>query len=1074
MFNRLRFQGRPIANPKSIVIHGNARFTVLTPRLLRLEWSETGDFEDRGSYAFPTRYAAAPDYTTRMEGEGLILSTAEVVLRYRGKHARFAPDNLSISFRLNGREITWRPGLSDNMNLRGTRRTLDMCDRDAALEEGLFSRAGWFLFDDSRNVLFNIEDGWVAPRPEHELQDWYFAAFGHDYKGGLSEYTRFGGQAPLIPRFVLGGWWSRFWAYSDQDLKSLVGEFEAHDVPLDVLVIDMDWHTPHAWTGYTWNRELFPDPAGFLGWMHDKGLRVTLNLHPAEGVQPFEEVYPRFAEAMGIDPGSGEAVPFRITGKKFVKHYFELLHHPMEAEGVDFWWIDWQQGEVTEMKGLDALPWLNHLHFQDSTRRGQRPMLYSRWGGLGNHRYHIGFSGDTIVGWQALQFQPYFTATASNVAYGWWSHDIGGHMGGPTEPELYARWVQYGALSPCLRLHSSKDERIERRPWAYPDGAYQAAKSAFHLRYRLIPYIYSMAKVASGSGVSLCRPMYYEYPEAEEAYAARYQYFFGDQILAAPIVFPADPRSGLAASDVWVPEGEWIDFTTKELYCGPRWVRVLGDIDRIPMLVKAGGIIPQAPGFEIQPRPALASGATRAQPPDRLVVSVFPGERGCFRLYEDDGLTQAYLQGQHEWTEITSRMMEPAAWEVEIAPVEGRCERLPSRRSYEIRLEGSLRPDRVLVDGAEMHEWTYDAEALATIIPIPRRNKRSPIHITARAEAGLLAVGQSRNQSLALADVGRILDRQGAGVEQDFDSALRPALANNQPGKADAVARLGGPFVRWIEFVTPEEAAQQLGRLIVAAPAGKAERYDLEVEFKRFDSRAVQPASHSIRLEAVSGSRLLDAPFRYDGRVRSGRWEASVKLDWRSFRLEDQFQSDVFFPAIHSWQALFYEPQAEPLELQAVMDARGRLDPALPWKKYRQQAASVSNLTEPFGVWLFDECRSELEAGRDIACYLAAGLQAAETMEAVLLFQGGGAVEFYLNGRKLDGQPQEAGAVDHVCRANPFGPPRQKLSGLRFLRGLNTLLVKTRPLQGMNPTKWFFGAAPAGRDLEWLPGLEVV
>jgi len=183
--------------------------------------------------------------------------------------------------------------------------------------------------------VFTIDDGWVAPRPEIALQDWYFFGYGHDYKGALAEYTEFGGQIPLIPCFVLGAWWSRYWAYSDQDLKNLVTDFGAYDLPLDVLVIDMDWHTPDAWTGYTWNRELFPDPPAFLRWVHDKGLRTTFNLHPAQGVQHFEEIYPRFAEAMGVDPETEEAVPFRIADRRFVENYFTLLHHPMEEEGAD-------------------------------------------------------------------------------------------------------------------------------------------------------------------------------------------------------------------------------------------------------------------------------------------------------------------------------------------------------------------------------------------------------------------------------------------------------------------------------------------------------------------------------------------------------------------------------------------------------------------------------------------------------------------------------------------------------------------------------------------------------------------
>ncbi len=692
-FERVRFRGKPVANPESTVVSGNTRFTVLTPRLLRLEWSETGTFEDRATYAFPTRYAPAPSFRTKRAGELLSIDTDVLSLRFRETGDRFTADNLSIAFELDGRQHQWRPGASARANLRGTRRTLDRCEGDAALEPGILSRAGWSLFDDSRSVLFDSKDGWVIPRPGHQVQDWYFFGHGHDYQGALADYTRFGGRIPLVPRYVLGSWWSRYWAYSDQDLKDLVHQFEEHGLPLDVLVVDMDWHTPHSWTGYTWNRELFPDPPAFLRWMHDKGLRVTLNLHPAEGVQTFEEIHPRCAEALGLDPEDGEDIPFHITDKQFTKTYFQLLHHPMEDDGVDFWWMDWQQGESSEVEGLDPLLWLNHLHFSDSTRRGLRPMLYSRWGGLGNHRYQTGFSGDTWVGWPALQFQPYFTATASNVCYGWWGHDIGGHMGGPTEPELYARWVQYGALSPSLRLHATKDPLAERRPWKYPEEAFRAAKAAFQWRYELVPYLYSMARVARDTGVSLCRPMYYEQPGEDAAYAARYQYYFGDQMIAAPIVHPADPDTGLAAADVWVPEGTWIEYTTKETFTGPGWFRLLGDLDRVPMLMKAGAILPLAPPFEKPSAGHMASGTTDAIPQDQLVISVFPGKAGRFRLYEDDGITSDYQTGQYEWTEITTRMDDPKTWVVHIGPVEGLCEALPRRRGYEVRLEGSHRAD---------------------------------------------------------------------------------------------------------------------------------------------------------------------------------------------------------------------------------------------------------------------------------------------------------------------------------------------------------------------------------------------
>lgn len=261
--------------------------------------------------------------------------------------------------------------------------------------------------------------------------DVYFFGYGHDYLHCLKDFYHLCGRTPLLPRYALGNWWSRYYRYSEEEYKALMERFELERIPFSVAVIDMDWHLVDidpqygsGWTGYTCNRELFPEPQRFLAWLHEKGLRVTLNVHPADGVRAFEDPYLTIAAEMGMDPEKGDAVEFDITDPNFLRAYFKFLHHPLEDEGVDFWWIDWQQGGVTKVPGLDPLWMLNHYHYLDSGKRGNRQITFSRYAGLGSHRYPVGFSGDTIVTWESLDFQPYFTANAANVGYGWWSHDI--------------------------------------------------------------------------------------------------------------------------------------------------------------------------------------------------------------------------------------------------------------------------------------------------------------------------------------------------------------------------------------------------------------------------------------------------------------------------------------------------------------------------------------------------------------------------------------------------------------------------------------------------------------------------
>ncbi len=598
----------PVADPKAVVTFGHARFTVLTPQLIRMEWSADGKFEDHASMVFINRRLPVPRFDKKLTtglSATLTIKTDAITLSYAPTgDGHFTHDNLSISFDSDDKLAVWRPGDKDTENLMGTTRTLDQAlgsKTQQPIEPGLVSRAGWTVVDDSARPLFDSTDfrflygekspwPWVMERPAHEAPgkytDWYFFGYGHDYKQALSDFVKVAGRIPLPPRFAFGVWWSRYWAYSDQELDELVKGFRENDTPLDVLVIDMDWHLNDqqlkamgavdqsgqmlGWTGYTWNKVLFPDPDAFLKYLHQDGLKVTMNLHPASGIQPWEAAYPAMARAMGIDPATKQYVPFDPTNKKWATNYLDLVLHPLEKQGVDFWWLDWQQQPMmSKVPGLSNTWWLNYMHFTDQQREGKRPLLFHRWGGLGNHRYQIGFSGDTISVWPSLAFQPWFTATAANVGYAYWSHDIGGHMPGAVDPELFTRWVQFGIFSPILRTHTTKNPDAERRIWAYPEPYSSVMRSAFQLREAMQPYLYTEARRTYDTGVAFLRPLYYDWPEDNAAYTSKNEYQFGDQMIVSPVTAPADRISSLATEQVYLPKGDWIEWPTGKHFTGP-------------------------------------------------------------------------------------------------------------------------------------------------------------------------------------------------------------------------------------------------------------------------------------------------------------------------------------------------------------------------------------------------------------------------------------------------------------------------------------------------------------------------
>jgi len=757
----------PGADPRAEVISGHARFTVITSRLIRLEWSAEGKFEDRASLVFLNRRLPPPDFTRDLSPAGLVLHTADLDLRYSpaaGSDGRFTPENLSITLRLNGQPVRWHPGLPDTGNLLGTTRTLDGARGGRTREPmgpGLISRDGWVLVDDSVRPLFDSADfrfasgedspwPWVVSRPAGERQDWYFFGYGHAFRAALGDFVRVAGRIPLPPRFAFGAWWSRYWAYDDQELNELVRGFHRNDVPLDVLVIDMDWHptlgmhfdrldaSGHTlgWTGYSWNRVLFPDPEDFLRHLHAEGLKVTLNLHPASGIQPWEDRYPAMARAMGINPATKQYVRFDLTDQKFARNYMNLILHPLERQGVDFWWLDWQQEPTTAMPELNPTWWLNYVHFTDQEREGKRPMLFHRWGGLGNHRYQIGFSGDTVSVWESLAFQPGFTATAANVGYAYWSHDIGGHMPGQVEPELYTRWVQFGAFSPILRTHTTKNAEAERRIWAYPEPYADIMRDTFRLRYALQPYLYTEARRTYDTGVAFLRPLYYDWPEAPAAYAQPGEYRFGEELIAAPITRPVDPTTSLARQDLWLPPGEWWEWPTGRRLVGPGPARRFFSVAQIPVYVRAGAILPME-------RPPRATTDGSASP---LILTVFPpadGQTTRYTLYEDGGEGEAYQNGACAWTDLEARRTGDELV-VRVGPARGRFSGIAPTRRYELHLPGDWPPTEVLVDGQALtapdgdggRGWRFEGNTLTTVIVTPPAALTQGLEIRIRRAAG--------------------------------------------------------------------------------------------------------------------------------------------------------------------------------------------------------------------------------------------------------------------------------------------------------------------------------------------------
>ena len=783
------------------IVLGKRRFTCLTPRLVRLEFSPTGVFEDRPSLVVPAARQAIPFDTVSQVGDATVLTTAELVITSRENDGDFFPGNLKIDWKQGDLTQSWLLGDRDYRNLGGTVRSLDGYHRDGllagvhpagdespdvylrsydevrdALEiyardgqtawadaigrqgiftaarlapeqtynrvrnyvgdlaqypPGLLSRNGYFLLNDSTGAVLDA-DHFPAPRNTPGTRDLYFFGYGLDYAAALRDFTRLSGAIPLPARNLFGIIFSRFPAFSELESRDLVARFEQEGAPLSVLVLDLEWHVPDWWH-WDWNPALFPDPEGFLAWLHGKQIQVTLNVHP-EVLLETDSHFDAFVQASGsqarIEPipaadrvewklksPADHRVTLDMADKAQVQALQRLCCEPLVRQGADFWWLD---GALARMNGADAQLLTSKAYYETSEVDGRRGMLLGRYGGLGSHRYGVYFTGDTHAQWDVLRSQCEFNIRAGQVGMAYVSHDIGGfiHPESPLiDPVLYMRWLEFGVFSPILRFHSSPGAG-SRQPWDYGAGNFAAARHWLKLRNSLVPYLYGAARTAYETGLPLVRGLYLDRPGDEASYRFD-EYFLGDAFLVAPILGAGNHRQ------VYLPPGTWFDFETGQSLEGGRELTVYAELRQVPVYVKAGAIVVRQEAAE-----GAAPVAVHIQ---QLLLDVYPGADGTAVLYEDDGRSQAYRQDGFGKTAFTlvdrgdTLLLSGAA-------LQGQA--FGSDRQLRLRLAAPAAPARITWQGRPLpaSQFSYDVATRRLLVDLGTVPVTQPWDVTVALE----------------------------------------------------------------------------------------------------------------------------------------------------------------------------------------------------------------------------------------------------------------------------------------------------------------------------------------------------
>ena len=695
------------------VVKGSVRFQVLSAGLVRMEYSPTSSFVDEATVAVVEREEWAKVAPRTEERDGwLVLATAKITLSYKLGSGPFSRENLRIAWKAESGERCWKPGDKDDKNLGGVPATLDNRSTVRVTDPGPLSRNGYYFLDDSRSALFDRAADWVKPRPAKDGQDWYFLVYGTDYAGALRSLAKLVGPVPMLPRYVFGSWFGSRAGYSAEQWKMIVERFREEGLPLDVLVLDSDSTTKVIWSGYDWDDEQMPDPKGFFEWMRSRGVKVTVNEHYGALTRENDSNFDAIRRAMAMPEGVKE-IGHNLGDKKYAALFMSLLHKPALDMGMAFWWQD--GAAETRMEGLDPFLWTRHVEYTGSERiTGKRTTAFCRLGSaVGSHRYGIFFTGDLHGMWESLPVLVPATIRGGNQLMPYMNNLCGGVFNVDLPVELYQRCVQFGAFSPVIWFHGLWGLRL---PWEYGHEGEETYRKFVGLRYSLLPYIYSYSRVAHDTGLPLVRGVYLDYPDQEAAYASDHQYLFGRDLLVAPVTKPGKGRP--VRKEVLLPAGDdWFDYFTGDIYEGGRKIVHECPIDRMPVFVRAGSIIPTGPKMDHSDQAPL----------DPLTLDVYAGRRAAaFSLYEDDGISLEYRKGAYARTAIALAPAQNAGnYALTVGPARGEFQGRLQQRRYAVRVHGLLKPSTVVVNQATLPEaapdecgpgWAWDAKSRLTTI----------------------------------------------------------------------------------------------------------------------------------------------------------------------------------------------------------------------------------------------------------------------------------------------------------------------------------------------------------------------
>ena len=674
-----------VADNKNIVKGKNYRFTILTPRLIRIEYNQNGVFEDRATSLVVNRNFTVSNYTTESDELSVTINTEYFTLRYLKEQPI---TNKNIKIKVNGTDKEWTPGHQDFRNFGSIGYSLDNKESKLKLSKGLYSLDGFIAIDDSKNFVIDNE---MFIKRESTI-DLYLFVYKTDLGLCLQDYFNLTGYPSLIPRYALGCWWYKNDRYNMYDIDEVLKKFNDTHIPISVFLLGDKWHNNVE--NYSYDKTLF-DVNNIKKFYFDKIQKFGLTINPQFPVYQNDPMYNELAQY--ITPMKNNTLSFIPLNNNAINAYLNYVINNLMASGVNLFNIDYNNSS-----DIDGTYLLNHYHYVVANLN-QRGIILSRNPGIAPHRYPIIFSGKTKVSWKTLNFLPSYNNSAANLGVTWQAHAIGGYHGGIEDNELYLRYIQFGVFNSIFILSSDEGKYYKREPWKWNHLILNVIEDYMNLRNKLVPYIYNESYIYHKYGVPLIQPLYYKYPKIYDEPNYVNQYFFGSKIMISPIVKRKNTEMNRVVQRLFIPNGVWYDYSSGKKFLGNKYYMNFYKDEDYPIFIKEGSIIPMSLDKD-------------TNCPKNMEIQIFPAENGLYgsyELYEDDGISlredQNYLITKFNLDKVEN------GYKFTISPKEGHM--ILQNRNYLLRFRNMKSPQSVVIkyEGKELQN-TYEIEKNDLII----------------------------------------------------------------------------------------------------------------------------------------------------------------------------------------------------------------------------------------------------------------------------------------------------------------------------------------------------------------------